>query len=246
MRKIFVAGYLMLSVAGGGCSSGGGWFGMGGNRQTSVSAVQAVNSKQARSMNAARSEFESTEDPPLNAETHFAAAQLNETQGNVPAAIEQYEQCLSAKPADESPVLYRLGVLYTQVRQYPQAISAWNRYIVATQHAPVGYSNLGYCQELSGDRGAAEISYRTGIERDPKSQPCRVNYGLMLARAGRIEEATTQFSAVLSPAEVHYNLASVYQQQGKRDQARSEYRQALKVDPAFSDAKQRLAALDKD
>ena len=85
-----------------------------------------------------------------------------------------------------------------------------------------------------------------GIEIDPKNQPCRVNYGLMLARHGRIEEATTQLSAALSPAQVHYNLASVYEQQGKKDQAKSEYIEAIKSDPKLIDAQMRLAGLDKN
>ena len=55
----------------------------------------------------------------------------------------------------------------------------------------------------------AETAYLRGIERDPKNVPCRTNYGLMLARLGRTAEGTLQLQAVLTPAEVHYNLASV-------------------------------------
>jgi len=57
------------------------------------------------------------------------------------------------------------------------------------------------------------------------------------------EEATEQFSAVLKPAEVHYNLGSVFEQQGKPDLARAEYHKALILDPTLHDAKERLAAL---
>ncbi len=71
-----------------------------------------------------------------------------------------------------------------------------------------------------------------------------MNYGLFLAKEGRTEEAAAQWRAVLSEAQVHYNLGSIYEQQNKRDQAKSEFRQALQHDANLVDAKTRLAALD--
>jgi Tfp pilus assembly protein PilF len=68
----------------------------------------------------------------------------------------------------------------------------------------------------------------------------------MLAREGRIDEARSQFAAVLTPAQVHYNIASVLQQQGKKDEARAEFKEAIKVDPKFLDAQVRLADLDRN
>ncbi len=214
-----------------------------GNKESG--GVSGVNTKTAAALNASRSQFENSEDPPLNAPTHFAAGQLNESQGDVAGALKQYDESLKLDPK-YAPALYRLGVLYSELKQYPKAIGAWNRYITVTNHSSVGYSNLAYCQELSGNNAAAEISYRTGIERDPKSELCHVNYGLMLARIGRIDEAKTQFATVLKPAEVHYNLASVYELQGKKDLAKAEYAEAIKTDPKFMDAQVKLAQLDKE
>ena len=61
---------------------------------------------------------------------------------------------------------------------------------------------------------------------------------------GRRAEALTQLQTVLSPAEAHYNLGSVYELQGKNDQAAADYRKALELDPQFQDAKSRLTALE--
>ena len=66
----------------------------------------------------------------------------------------------------------------------------------------------------------------------------------MLARAGRLGEATSQLEAVLTPAEVHYNLASVFESEGKKPAARLEYQKALDLDPDMSDAKVRIAGLE--
>jgi Tfp pilus assembly protein PilF len=91
---------------------------------------------------------------------------------------------------------------------------------------------------------AAEHNYKLGIQKDPTNPSCRVNYGLMLARHGRIGEATIQLQAVLSPAEVHYNLASVYELQNRKEMALIEYKQALAVDPKFDDARAKISAID--
>jgi tetratricopeptide (TPR) repeat protein len=229
-----------------GCCVGGA-IAMSGcaGEKTAQAPIQAVGGSDAKEMNAARAEFEKTEDPPLTPATHFAAGQLNETQGSLPLAIEQYQAALKLDPKCV-PAMFRLAYVYSQMKDYPKAIGAWNQYIDATDKSAVGYSDLGYCQELSGDPEAAERSYQAGIERDPANQPCRVNYGLMLARQGKIEEAKAQFGAVLSPAEAHYNIASVLQQQGKKDAARAEFKEAIKTDPKMTDAAQRLAELDKN
>jgi superkiller protein 3 len=89
----------------------------------------------------------------------------------------------------------------------------------------------------------AEATFRTGIERDPDKTICRVNYGLMLARHDRLDDAVAQLRMALSPAEVNYNLGSVMEQMGRREQAKAYYQKALELDPRLSDAKERLAAL---
>jgi tetratricopeptide (TPR) repeat protein len=183
--------------------------------------------------------FETTADPPLKARTRFAAGQLAESQGDTNRAIQQYWEAVKVDPkCDEA--LFRLGVLYCQLKDYPDAIISWKLYLKATNDDATGYSNLAFCEELAGHRAAAESAYRKGLEKDPQNRACRVNFGLMLARDNKLSEATIQLQTVLTAAEVHYNLASVMEQQGKKDQARAEYRKALDLDPNLSDAQVRL------
>jgi tetratricopeptide (TPR) repeat protein len=49
--------------------------------------------------------------------------------------------------------------------------------------------------------------------------------------------------AVLTPAEVHYNLASVLEHQNRKEAAKAEYRKAIELDPNLVDAQTRLSAL---
>jgi tetratricopeptide (TPR) repeat protein len=232
MRRAVQLSVLGLSVALAGCAS-----------DKKDSQFGRVSTSDANALNAEHSSFENAEDPPLKAETYFAAGQLDETQGNLRGAAKQYENAVEVD-AKNAKSLYRLGIVYAHMKNYPKAIDAWKRYIAATNNSATGYSNLGFCQELAHQPGEAELSYKKGISIDPKDRPCRVNYGLMLARQKRTNEAMLQWQAVLSPAEVHYNLASVYEQQGQKTRAKAEYQKALALDPSFKDAKARLSALE--
>jgi tetratricopeptide (TPR) repeat protein len=188
-------------------------------------------------------EFGSVSNPPIVANTHFAAGQLAESEGRLPQAIDQYNQALSGDPKHLDS-LYRLGVVYAELKDYPHAIHTWNRYIELSGGSATAYSNLGFCQELAGNPSAAEAAYLKGIAADSSNEPCHVNYGLMLARRGKSVEALRQLQIVLPPAQAHYDLASIYQMQGHKDQARAECQKAIELDPQFQDAKQKLAALN--
>jgi tetratricopeptide (TPR) repeat protein len=214
----------------------------GNNDDMGEPGVSKVSTEDAAVLNAQRSPFDNAKDPPLSADTRFAAGRLAETQGAPVLALEQYRQALLADPKHKAS-LYRTGVVQTQLKNYPQAVEAWKKYIEATGGSSAAWGNLGFCHELSGNAAEAEAAYRSGIARDPKSVPCRVNYGLMLARKDRKAEAVEQLSAVLSPAEVHYNLGSVYEQTGKSGEAKAEYTKALELDPAMKDARVRLAGM---
>lgn len=189
------------------------------------------------------SDFDKVKDPKINADTYFAAGQLQESQGQRGAAIEQYRNVLKIND-EHHGALYRLGVLYATMRKYDDAIATWKRYINVTHHSAVGYSNLGFSYELAGNPAEAERAYLTGIERDSDSAPCRINYGLMLTRHSRIKEGIAQMQPVLSEAEIHFNIGSVHEGFGRKALARAEYAKALKIDPKLRDASLRLQKLD--
>lgn len=204
-------------------------------------AKNAANGPSARDMSAPVPEKLSQ--PAVNANTHFAAGQLAETRGNVPAAMEQYKLALKMKP-DHEPAIYRMAVLYTTQKDFGNAMQMWQRYVKVTEGSAGAYSNLALCEEYAGRPEQAEADYRRGVKADGRNEQCRVNYGLMLARHDRIADATIQLQAVLPQAEVHYNLAVVYEGQGRREQARIEYQKAVALNPEMTDARARLADLN--
>lgn len=202
--------------------------------------MQGVDKDKAQDMNAERAKFEQMSDPPVTADTRFAAGQLAESQNSPDQAIRQYNEALKADPK-HTKSLFRLGVVYAQQRKFAEATDAWQRYIEVSGRAAVGYNNLALCYEQAGRSGDAAAAYLKGIEADPKSEPLHVNYGMMLARQGKIDEAMKELTTVVSPAAAHYDLGVVFERQGRMAEARMEYRLALQLDPSLQDAKQRLA-----
>lgn len=185
---------------------------------------------------------DSIKNQPISSDTRFAAGQLAEVRGDNEAAIMQYKRCLLNNRNDVRAI-YRLGCVYALVGKYAESIDMWHRYQKLTNDSATGYSNLAYTEELAGKPAEAEFDYKQGINKDPGNEPCRINYGLMLARHGRMGEAIIQLQAVLPPAQVHYNLAQVYEISHRGEMAKIEYQESLALDPNFKDARDKLATL---
>ncbi len=162
----------------------------------------------------AKDGFDRGPEPAFNPNTHFADGQVCESEGHLDCAQVQYDQALRLNPK-HIPSLYRMGVVLTKEKKYDDAVAIWKRYIAATGNLASGYSNLGFTYEMAADVDNAEKSYKQGIAIDPKDRSCRINYGLMLARQNRSDEAQEELEIVLPPAEVSYNLATIYEQQAR-------------------------------
>jgi len=205
--------------------------------------VAKLSEDKANALGAQHSKFEKSKDPPFTAATHFAAGQLAESQEAPLAAIAHYQEALRID-SHHRDSLFRMGVVYTKLKDWHYAIGAWKRYLKETKSDATAYANLAFCYDLAGHKSDAEKTYQEGVAKDPTNASCRVNFGLFLAREGRTEEAAAQWRAVLTEAQIHYNLGSIYEQQNKRELARTEFRQALQHDANLAEARTRLAALD--
>ncbi len=230
LTKLATVALAMITIAG--CSS-----------DKKQAEAYRANQGQGISAMGESAEFDKAKSPPIAAETHFAAGQLAESQSNFELALQRYEQALKIDPQHAS-TLYRSAIVYTELKQYPAAIGRWNRYVEASNGAAAGYNNLALTYELAAKPRDAEMSFKKGIAKHPKDQAIQVNYGLMLARIGRVAEADAQLKKVLQPAEAAYNMGSIYEEMGKKEQAKQKYEEALALNPKMSDAQARLAAID--
>jgi tetratricopeptide (TPR) repeat protein len=87
-------------------------------------SVKGISDEDANKLNSQHSRFEASQDPPFTADTRFAAGRLAESQNAPQAAIQQYNEALKINPKHEAS-LYRLGVVQTQLKLYPDAIKTW-------------------------------------------------------------------------------------------------------------------------
>src|SRR5690348_6840903 len=82
--------------------------------------------------------FLSEKDPPVAAQTHFDDGQYAEAEGNYQVAAQQYEEACKVQP-DYLWAEYRLGVVYSHMKNWPKAIEAWNNYIESTNGVASAY-----------------------------------------------------------------------------------------------------------
>jgi Tfp pilus assembly protein PilF len=181
--------------------------------------------------------------PRISPETYVAAGDLALTRGQPLQAAEQYAKALKARP-DEPQLLKKLGLAQVKANQLDVAAETFRRYVHASGGSVDAYGTLGYCLELGGNASEAEKTYLDGIRKHPDGPLVRINYGLMLVRRNQVNAAVTQLSAVLEPHETNYNIASVYEQLGRRDLAKFYYQRALECKPGFGAAQQKLAMVD--
>src|SRR4051794_20825873 len=106
---------------------------------TGTGPVTGVNADKALAMNQERNAFETSEDPPIAAETYFAAGQLAETNGDLAAAVWQSGQAVRLDPKHRR-ALFRQAACLSQLKKFPEAVACWQKYIDATDHDPRGYS----------------------------------------------------------------------------------------------------------
>ena len=137
---------------------------------------------------------------------------------NIPAAEREYQQAMQLAPDSLSPIS-RLGALYRDVKQYEKAFALFERTLQEEPGMTGVHFLIGRTARESGMRlEQGEESLRRYLRGKPK------NHEPPLARA-------------------HFELGGILQLQGDRAAARREYEAALRLDPAFRDAKEALRKL---
>src|SRR5262249_39913409 len=104
--------------------------------------------------------------------------------------------------------------------------------------------DYGFCYYSANQWADAEAQFRKAVAINANLERAWVNLGLCLAQQEKYLEAFTAFQKGCTPAETHANLGFVMASQGKREEAKKEYRMALDKDPNMVVAKAALMKLE--
>jgi regulator of sirC expression with transglutaminase-like and TPR domain len=109
------------------------------------------------------------------------------------------------------------------------------------------HNNLGvvYSERRDYERAAAE--YREALDLDPRLPAAFYNWGNDLLRQGECRRAIRRFSKSLRLYQTDVwalnNRGLAYLKIGKRDRARRDFEEALRIDPAFEQARKNLQSI---
>lgn len=180
--------------------------------------------------------------PAINADTHIASGVMLERQRDFNGAKSQYEKALAADPKSLDAT-NRLGKVCCKLRQFDEAAAAFRRALDIAPRSAAVRNNLGYNLMAQGNIAEAEQQFRAALAIDRDFERARVNLGVALVKQQRIADATSEFLKVLPRETAYYNVGIVCLEEGRPDQARRAFQQALAVKPDFAPAKRQLAKM---
>jgi Flp pilus assembly protein TadD len=185
---------------------------------------------------------------------HLDFGKVFESQGNYEAALLEYQEGLTAAEArgigktrshDEALAHRRMGNALDHMGRFAQAEVHYKKSLRLSPKDPRIWNDAGYSYYLQGRWADAERTLKTAAELAPEDQKIKTNLGLVVAAAGRPQEAFKLLSKYSGDAVGHANLGYLLAATGQIDLARDQYLQALALQPSLSLAQRALAQLDR-
>ncbi|HVB04569.1 MAG TPA: tetratricopeptide repeat protein [Chitinophagaceae bacterium] len=182
---------------------------------------------------------------PGNAEGHGLISQVYEDQGDTARAIGEMERAVKLSPQNYD-ALMAMGDLYSAVHQ-PKAVDFYHKaYLLdTTQEEPLYAMGLYYHKMQQDDQAIAVLKQCIGTNHYyPGSY---LELGKIYFQHAQIENALKMFNLAtkVDPmnAQAYYQMGLCNESAGKRQQARTDYRQAYALDNHMNEAKAALNRL---
>jgi len=167
--------------------------------------------------------------PYLNLANHYVR------QGNLDAAISEYEKALKVSP-EQAEIFNGLGTVYAQQGKLHEAALFLGKAISLRPSEPSAYNQLGFAYKRMGKNDLALAQYEKAVELDRNQDPEYYNnLGIMLAVMGRDDAAGDAFknSLKIDPdfADTMINYGNYLFQRGRFDEASEILHRFLKLYP---------------
>jgi tetratricopeptide (TPR) repeat protein len=150
---------------------------------------------------------------------HLAGGFLAQREKNLAAAEQAFEKAIAAAP-DSAGAYFALGQLFQRQEKWTEALAAFDRRLARAPNDTSALFQIGRNSALSGlalVRG--EQSLKRWLAAPPKG------------------------TRTMTMAGAHHRLGQIYERQGRRDAARAEYEEAVRINPRNEDARKSLDAL---
>ncbi|MDX2128030.1 MAG: hypothetical protein SFU91_03235 [Chloroherpetonaceae bacterium] len=173
-------------------------------------------------------------------------ARTNEGRQTVYSAAFYTEQAIRGMAGKDTP-------------DYLAIVEAYEKAIQVDGENPESYSRLATVCDEAGEKGvkgmdakAIEV-YKTAIEKNPKSEMLRSNFGMLLVNKGKVQDGIGQWKEILTfnpnSADTYQNLAVVHDRMEKTGEANNYYKkfvETAKNDPSKAgDVKAAIERLQK-
>ncbi len=113
------------------------------------------------------------------------------------AALIKYLEASRLNPNSEY-IYNKLGITYSRLRFYPQAIDAFNRAIGLNPKYPYSFNNLGSVYFASGDKKRAEKYFKRAIALKNDEASFHINLGTLLRERNKQEKGLEELKIGLS------------------------------------------------
>ena len=153
------------------------------------------------------------------------------------------------QPPASAATHYELGRAYFDAGNYRLAIPEFSKAVELRPTDPIYRSDLGMAFMFSRNLDEAIKQFEEAIKLDKRYTPAKNNLASAYMLKGDLERARILLVEVLNdplyptPQFAYFNLAKIYERQGKIDQAIEHYKLALDVEREYPDAYNNLGFL---
>ena len=161
---------------------------------------------------------------PANGEARGSFANVLSQQGRAAEAKDLYLEVLRTNPND-STAHNNLGQILAVEGKLDQAMSHFAEAVRLEPDSPEAQANLANALALQGSLPQSVLHYSAAVRLLPESPLLRMRLGDVLTRQGRKDEAAEHYALA------HGFIAAELSKQGKKAEAITEWREALKFKP---------------
>jgi len=158
-------------------------------------------------------------------------------------ARQLYQKAMDLDPRCKKAYV-ALGRLYVKADDYDRALEVYDKGLKKLPKEASLWSERGICLRCKKDWAGALVTMQKAHTLEPENREYGTQYGLALARAGRIDESFAVLSKVQGKAEAHYKIARMLEHLRQPEQSKHHLQLALQLKPDLAPAREMLAHLE--